>query len=147
MVINYNSEDVIDHDGIAAVIKNEAGDILVQEHVKYGFWTIPVGKVKAGQDVQNGLKEEIFEECNLQIQECKELCVKDYFYERDGKSVKVVSHLFEVKKYSGEMKNMEPHKHRQQKFLSVSKIMELPYISDLTLLYLNQIGLNRSARH
>lgn len=146
MGIKYNNEDVIDHDGVAAVIKNAAGEVLVQEHVKYGFWTIPVGKVKTGQDVQSGLKEEILEECNLDIHESKELCVKDYFYERNGRTVKVVSHLFEVLKYSGEMKNTEPNKHRQQLFMPINRIVELPYLSDLTLLYLNQIGFNRPAR-
>lgn len=145
MGIKYNNEDVVDHDGVAAVIKNVAGEVLVQEHVKYGFWTIPVGKVKTGQDVQGGLKEEILEECNLNILESKEICVKDYFYERDGRSVKVISHLFEVQKYSGEMKNNEPHKHRQQIFMPINKIMELPYLSDLTLLYLNQLGFSRQA--
>ena len=145
MKINYNGEDVIDHDGVAAVIKNAADEVLIQKHVKYGFWTIPVGKVKASQAVRDGLKEEILEECNLNIQESRELCVKDYFYERDGKVVKVVSHLYEVLKYSGEMNNNEPHKHSQQLFMPIDKIAELPYLSDLTLLYLEQIGFNRQA--
>jgi hypothetical protein len=56
MKINYNKEDILDHHGIAAVIKNAEGEILMQEHVKYGFWTIPVGKVKEDQDVIEGLK-------------------------------------------------------------------------------------------
>ncbi|MFA6254143.1 MAG: NUDIX domain-containing protein [Candidatus Paceibacterota bacterium] len=146
MKINYNQEDVLDHHGIAAVIKNAEGEILMQEHVKYGFWTIPVGKVKNGQDVIDGLKQEILEECNLEIEECKELIEKDYFYEREGQEVKVISHLFEILKYGGELKNMEPTKHRQQIFLPIEKIKELPYLSDLTLLYLEQLGFKREAR-
>ncbi len=145
MNIRYNSEDVVDHDGVAAIIKNGAGEVLVQEHVKYGFWTIPVGKVKTGQNVQSGLKEEMFEECNLIIQESKEMCVKDYFYERDVRTFRVGSHGDEMRKYACEMKNIEPHKHRQQVFMSINKIMELPYLSDLTLLYLNQVGFDRRA--
>jgi len=144
--IKYTSEDVISHHGIAAVIKNREGEILVQDHVKYGFWTIPVGKVKDGQNVIDGLKQEILEECGLHVEECKELVVKDYFYMRDGHNVRVTSHLFEVLKYSGQMKNMEQAKHRQQIFMSVEKIMKLPYLSDLTLLYLHQIGFDRPAR-
>jgi ADP-ribose pyrophosphatase YjhB (NUDIX family) len=137
---------VADHDGIAAIIKNAAGEVLVQEHVKFGFWTIPVGKVKTGQDVPSGLRDEIFEECNLEIQESKELCVKDYFYERHGRTVKVVSHLFEILKYSGEVINKEPNKHRQQLFMPIDKIVKLPYLSDVTILYLGQIGFERQAR-
>jgi len=144
--INYNQEDILDHHGIAAVIKNARGEVLVQEHVKYGFWTIPVGKVKEGQSVTDGLKQEIFEECNLEIQEYKELIEKNYFYEREGREVKVISHLFEILKYGRELKNVEPAKHRQQLFLPIEKIKKLPYLSDLTLLYLEQLDFKREAR-
>ena len=146
MKINYNQEDILDHHGIAAVIKNAEGEILMQEHVKYGFWTIPVGKVKEEQNVIEGLKEEIREECNLEVEEWEELVEKDYFYERDGHDVKVISHLFEITKYSGELKNLEPAKHREQKFLPLEKIKELPYLSNLTLLYLEQLGFKREER-
>ena len=144
-MINYNKEDLADHHGIAAIIKNQSGDILMQDHVKYGFWTIPVGKVTGGQSVVDGLKQEILEECNLQILDCKEIAVKDYFYERNGNNVKVISHMFDVSKYEGELKNMEPAKHRQQLFMSIEQIMQLPYLSDLTLAYLSYLGINRQS--
>lgn len=145
MNINYNEEDIVSHDGIAAVIKNKEGDILMQEHVKYGFWTIPVGKVKEGQNIIDGLKQEILEECDLEILECAEIARQDYLYERNGNDVKVASHLFEVTKYNGEMKNTEPLKHKQQIFMSIKDISKLPFLSDMTLLYLKQIGINRPA--
>ena len=81
--INYNSEDMVNHHGIGAIIKNEKGQILMQDHVKYGFWTLPVGKVKPYQSIFGGLKEEIFEECNLSIEEVKKILTKDYFYVRN----------------------------------------------------------------
>lgn len=146
MTINYNDKDVVSHDGVAAVIKNKNGDILMQEHIKYGFWTIPVGKIEIGQNIIDGLRQEIFEECNLKILEYVEIAHKDFFYKRDGNDVTVSSHLFEITKYSGEMKNMEPQKHKQQIFMPIQKIITLPYLSDLTLLYLNHIGINRIAR-
>lgn len=144
--IKYNSEDMISHHGVAAVIKNERGEVLMQEHIKYGFWIIPVGKVKENQNVIDGLKQEILEECNLDIEKCNESIVKDYFYQRNGNSVRVTSHLFEIVRYAGEMENLEPTKHRQQVFMPVKKITQLPYLSDLTLLYLHQIGIDRPAR-
>lgn len=130
---------------MAAVIKNDKGEILMQEHVKYGFWTIPVGKVRDDQSVEEGLRQEILEESNLAIEEYKELITRDYFYEREGYKVKVISHLFEILKYSGELKNVEPAKHRQQLFLPLEKIMELPYLSDLTLAYLERLGFCRDS--
>lgn len=144
--IKYNSEDIVSHHGIAAIIKNNKGEILMQEHAKYGFWTIPVGKVGKDQKVVDGLKQEILEECNVQIDEFTEIMTREYTYNRDGNDVLVISHLFDILKYSGEVKNNEPHKHTQQKFLSLDEIKELTYISDLTLLYLETLGFIRSAR-
>jgi 8-oxo-dGTP pyrophosphatase MutT (NUDIX family) len=146
MKIKYNKEDIFNHHGVAAIIKNHSGEILMQEHVKYGFWTIPVGKVKDGQDVIEGLKQEILEECNLLVDECREVVVKDYFYDRNGNNVNVISHLFEILKYQGNVKNLEPAKHKQQIFKPLEEIKRLPYLSDLTLLYLHQIGFDRPAR-
>jgi len=144
--INYNQEDLEDHHGVCAVIKDEDGRILMQNHIKYGFWTIPVGKVKIGQDIQEGLKQEIFEECGLIIEDTKELVAKNYKYERNGKTVNVFSHLFEIIKYSGVMENKEPEKHAEQKFMELEQIKNLPYLSDLTLLYLSVLGIKRNAK-
>jgi|SRR3989344_452771 len=144
--IKYNSEDIVSHHGVAAIIKNKKGEILMQEHVKYGFWTIPVGKVKNGKDVEAGLKQEILEECNIKINKSKELIVKNYTYNRDGNEVLVISHLFEILSYEGKVKNNEPQKHKQQIFLPISEIKKLPYLSDLTLLYLELSGFKRNAK-
>jgi len=145
--INYNPEDIVSHDGIAAILKNEKGEILMQEHAKYGFWTIPVGKVTKDQSVEDGLKQEIFEECNIQIEAYKEIVKRNYKYNRDGNDVLVISHLFDILKYSGEVKNNEPQKHIQQIFISVEEIKKLPYLSDLTLLYLETLGIERNPRN
>jgi len=118
----------------------------MQEHAKYGFWTIPVGKVGKDQKVVDGLKQEILEECNIQINDFTEIMTREYTYNRDGNDVLVISHLFDILKYTGEIKNNEPHKHTQQKFLSLDEIKELTYLSDLTLLYLETIGFIRAAR-
>jgi len=146
MSINYNDEDLTDHDDIAAVIKNDKGEVLMQEHVKYGFWTIPVGKVKEGQSIIDGLKQEVYEECDLEVTEHLEVISKNYSYQRNNHTVKVASHLFEITKYRGEMKNMEPTKHNQQVFKPIQEIEKLPYLSDLTLLYLSTMGIDREAR-
>lgn len=141
--INYKKEDLVDHHGICAVIKDEEGKILMQHHAKFDFWTIPVGKVKSGQSVEDGLKEEILEECDLIVEEMVELVSRNYEYEREGNKVNVFSHLFEVTKYSGQMKNKEPEKHYEQKFMDLEEIKKLPYLSDLSLLYLEQLGFVR----
>lgn len=144
--INYTKEDLCDHIGIGAVIKNDKNEILMQDHVKYGFWTIPVGKVKEGQSIEDGLKQELLEECSIKVEKSKELIVKEYSYDRLGKTINVIGHIFEILKYKGNIKNNEPHKHKQQMFLPLDKIKSIPYLSDSTLLYLETLGIKRKAR-
>ena len=144
--VNYNKEDLLGHHAVAAVIKDRAGGVLMQKHLKYGFWTIPVGKVKKGQNVEEGLKEEIKEECNLSVKKSRQIKFRRYNYIRDGKRVIVLAHLFEVLSYTGTMRNREPQKHGEQRFLPLARIKRLPYISDMTLLYLSALGYKRKAR-
>jgi ADP-ribose pyrophosphatase YjhB (NUDIX family) len=136
----YTQEDIEDHAGIAAVIKDKEGKILVQKHVKLGFWTIPVGKVAHGQSIIDGLKQELKEECNIDVIEYKELMVRKYKYDRGVRVVTVTSHLFEVTKYKGTVKNNEPHKHSQQVFMSIQDIKKKTYISDATKLYFEYLS-------
>jgi hypothetical protein len=99
--------------------------------------------VKQEQSIFDGLKQEISEECNLEVLECNKLICKDYFYIRNGVNVKVASHSLEVTKYSGEMKNMEPLKHTEQKFMPIEEIVRLNRLSDMTLFYLEKLGIKR----
>jgi len=66
-MIKYTSEDLLDHDAIAAVIKDDEGRILMQEHIKLKFWTIPIGKADQGKSPEEGMKEEVLEECGIPI--------------------------------------------------------------------------------
>lgn len=146
MEINYNEEDLTDHEGIVVVIKDKSGNILVQDHVKFGFLTLPVGKVLPNQTVEEGLKREIFEECNLIVDEYKEIDEREYAYERKGKTVKVNMHLIEVLKYSGQIQNKEPEKHRKQEFVDLEEIKKAPFLSDSTMFYLENLGFKREKR-
>lgn len=83
--INYTNEDLVHHEGVAAVIKNKKGRILMQDHVKYGFWTLPVGKTKYERNIVNGLKEELLEECGILVKDFKELVKRKYVYTRKRK--------------------------------------------------------------
>lgn len=142
----YTQEDLSPHEGVWAVIKNVRGNILMQEHSKFGFWTIPIGKTKTDQNPREAIKEEVFEECNLVLEEFEEIFSKVDTYVREGKTVHIRGHLFEVKKYSGKMKNKEPEKHKQQIFLPLSAIKKLPFLSDATLCYLETQRYTRKAQ-
>lgn len=143
--VKYTPEDLEDHETIGAVIKDTKDRILMQEHVKYGFWTIPIGKAKPGQTMKDALKEELFEECNITIKDFKEIAQRKYVYNRNGKKVKVFSHIYEIIEYSGTIENKEPHNHTHQEFKELEEIKNLPHLSDSTLLYLETLGHKRPA--
>ncbi len=142
--IPYTTEDLQHHHALGAVIQNKDSEILMQEHVKYGFWTIPIGKVKEGQHIADALREELFEECDIVAELWKEIVAKEYDYIRNEKHVKVSGHVFDILAFSGTIKNKEPHKHTKQLFMSIERIKQLPHLSDLTLLYLGTIGIQRA---
>lgn len=144
--IKYNKEDLEDHHATAGIIKNKKGEVLMQEHIKYGFWTIPIGKIKPGQDIEEGFKEEMLEECNAIVEESKEILAKEKEYIRNGKKVKVIEHIFEITKYSGKIENKEPDKHSRQEFLSIEEIKALPHLSNSTLDYLETLGIKRKTK-
>lgn len=146
MEIKYTDEDLLDHHAVSAVIKNSNGNILIQDHIKFKFQTIPLGKAKAGQDPIEAIKEEVMEECNLIIEDLKEIAFKEVEYNREGKKVRVLTHVYEVLVHSGELTNKEPHKHTQQKFISLEEIKKIPYLSDSTIFFLESIGFKRDAK-
>jgi ADP-ribose pyrophosphatase YjhB (NUDIX family) len=143
---NYTLEDLKDHVAIAGVIRDTYGNILIQRHNKYGFITIPIGKAKSGQTAEQGLMEELFEECDIVLTDFKLILKKDYSYDRRGKLINLVLYLFEIIDYSGIIKNKELEKHSEQKFMSLDEIKKSPYLSDATLLYLESLGFVRDAK-
>lgn len=80
------------------------------------------------------------------INELKEIAFKKIKYERDNKLVKVLTHVYEILDYSGNLENKEPHKHIEQKFISIDEIKKIPYLSDSTIFFLESIGFKREAK-
>lgn len=134
----YTPEDLVDHDAIGAVIFNQKGELLVLKHNKFDFWTIPIGKVQSDATLKETVIKEVKEEVNLDVIECKKLVELPQTYYRRGKWVQVVLHVFEVTRYSGKLKNMEPDKHEHMTWSSIDIIrgMEKSSLSDATRLYI-----------
>ncbi len=130
--IKYNEEDLSSHHAVSAIIYDKDKRILIQDHVKLNFWTIPVGKVKSEQSIEEGLKEELLEECGIKLKKFKEVKKFKRIYARHGKKVPVTGHIFEVERYTGTPRNLEPKKHRSQIFMAIDEIKKKPKLSDAT---------------
>jgi ADP-ribose pyrophosphatase YjhB (NUDIX family) len=132
-------EDIVTHEAISAIIHKDK-KILMFKHVKYEFWTIPIGKVRPGQKVSAALKEELQEECGITPTKLAVIAQFEKVYNR-GKGVKttVNNHVCDIIEYKGTVTNKEPEKHSQMKWMTIQEIKRIKDISDATKAFLKTI--------
>jgi ADP-ribose pyrophosphatase YjhB (NUDIX family) len=130
--IQYNAGDLVpEHDAIAAVIIQDK-KILMLDHVKYSFWTIPIGKIDPGLTKEQGLKQELKEEVNIVPTKYKEIGSFVYHDVRQGKKVVITTYIYLIIKWRGTVKNMEPQKHKSIKWMTLKEVKETKNLSDST---------------
>ena len=128
-------------DTIAAIIYDDKGKILIFDHRKWNFYTIPVGKVEPGQKIEDALKREIKEECGINIKVSRHIMQEKKSYIINKRRVFVTIYLYEIQSYSGKPKNMEYDKHPKMLFLTPDEILRLPKrLSDATQMALRYLG-------
>jgi len=98
--------------GLGVIIVNADGKILVgkRKGAHAPKYSIPGGRLEMGETFEDGIKREIKEETNLDILDPQVIAVTNNLetYKEEGKHY--ISVVLLVKKYSGELKNMEPQK-------------------------------------
>jgi len=116
---------------VCAVI-NKKGEILLGHRLyskdtpKVGkdFWIAPGGKIEDGETLEDAIKRELSEECNLENYE-----IVKYLGSAPGylKNQKLFYYLLEVEDFD-QLKNSEPEKFEEWKFFPIDKIPvdELP---------------------
>ncbi len=139
--ISYTKGDLDNHHAVAAIVYDKTNKkILMQEHIKLNLWTIPIGKVDNNDSLHDSLKRELLEETGISLIKFKEVDSITNKYVTQHKWISVVAHIFEVSKYKGIPRNLEPKKHKQQKFVNINDIKKLGTLSDVTkrvIVYLN----------
>ena len=135
--IQYTKRDLENHKGIGCIIWNKnKTKILMMDHVKFNFWTIPVGKSDIGDSLDKTIKKEMKEELNIKVIKYKTLVEWIAKYKRKSKLVKIHAFVLDIKKYNGVIKNNEPKKHRSIKWMTVDEIRGLSKVSDMTRKFL-----------
>jgi 8-oxo-dGTP pyrophosphatase MutT (NUDIX family) len=132
----FNEWDLQDHIGMGAIIRDKSNKILMLNHNKFGFWTIPIGKAMPGDSAIDALKTEIREEVGIEVQGYKLITRKMEHYPRGEKTINVDFHLYDVTSYAGTPQNKEPQKHSGMKFMTIAEIKALPKQSDANKLML-----------
>lgn len=126
-------EDLVDHEAISALFyDNLFKRILLFNHIKYSFWTIPIGKVHKDQKIEDTLVQELKEELSIDVTHYFHLGKFTKTYVRaPGVLTEVTNHLYLVDGYDGDLVNNEPHKHSAMEWVHIKDLHYLK-ISDAT---------------
>jgi ADP-ribose pyrophosphatase YjhB (NUDIX family) len=136
--IKYNEEDLQDFQSIGAIFTKDS-KILMLDHVKFNFWTVPIGKVPKGKTVEQGLRIEMKEELNVHVvkYELKDVWKRTFIWQ--GNRIKTENFLYLIHQYRGKIKNNEPHKARSLKYMSIDEIKK-QRVSEMTKSLLKVYG-------
>lgn len=111
--------------GCGALIVNDKNEVLllkrsVKSRDEYGYWSQPGGGVDYGETVEDGIKRELMEEVGVEVDLIRLLCYTDQIKVSGPEHWVSISYLAKIS--SGEPNNMEPDKHSQMKWFSLSKL-------------------------
>lgn len=110
--------------GVPTIVLNQEGQVLMAERVGVygaGLYGMPGGHIELNESIQETVKRELMEETGLVAEELefvgvvRELQKKEYNFIHFG---------FQVKKYHGELKNVEPNKSKDWEWVSLDQLPE-----------------------
>jgi 8-oxo-dGTP pyrophosphatase MutT (NUDIX family) len=97
--------------GVAALIRDEQGRVLLQLRADDGSWALPAGGISPGEEPAKALVREVFEETGLKVRPSRLLAVMGgalcrYTYP-DGNTDESVSLLFECEVLGGKLRSVD----------------------------------------
>lgn len=110
--------------GVPIIVLSPEGKVLMAERIKVygsGLYGMPGGHIELNESIQETVKRELMEETGLVAEEMefvgvvRELQKKEYNFIHFG---------FFVKKFHGELKNVEPTKSKDWEWVSIDQLPE-----------------------
>ncbi|MGE6961834.1 NUDIX hydrolase [Bacillus thuringiensis] len=123
---------------VAAVIKNEQGEILFQ-YPGGEYWSLPAGAIEPGETPEEAVIREVWEETGLKVQVKKQKGVFGgeefrYTYANGDKVEYIVVVVFECEVTSGKLKSIDGESLKLQYFsFSEKPTLALPYPDNIFL--------------
>ncbi|MCY6960012.1 NUDIX domain-containing protein [Clostridium brassicae] len=109
--------------GVGAVIINENKEILLllrEKSPELGCWSIPGGKVEMFETVEDAIKREVKEELDVEVEIIKLITVTNHIIWQE--KAHWVAPTFLTKVVSGQVKNVEPEKHKEVRWFSIDEL-------------------------
>ncbi|RKI25833.1 NUDIX hydrolase [Bacillus thuringiensis] len=122
---------------VAAVIKNEQGEILFQ-YPGGEYWSLPAGAIEPGETPEEAVIREVWEETGLKVQVKKQKGVfgrEEFRYTyANGDKVEYIVVVFECEVTSGKLKSIDGESLKLQYFsFSEKPTLALPYPDNIFL--------------
>lgn len=136
----FTEEDLSTKDAIWAVVFDWEWRILIQDHIKLDFFTIPIWKVREWQNPDEVMKKELFDEVGIRVLEFEKIIIQEWTYDYNWVKIKIRNHIYKILNWSWAVENKEPTKHRTLKFITIDEIKKLPKISDATQIFLSTLS-------
>ncbi len=88
------------------------------------LYALPAGKVEKGESLKQNIIREAYEEVGITLQpkDLKLAVTLSANYTYNEKSIEDLGFFFIASKYSGDIKNIEPHKHDHLKWIDLNKL-------------------------
>lgn len=106
----------------AAIIYNDAGALLIQDHVKCNFLTCPIGAVEAGESHAAAMCREMKEELGITVTKFTGVLTGDIDC---GELGMIDTWVFRIDEYTGIIENREPQKHRSLTWYQEEELIKL----------------------
>lgn len=97
-----------------AILRTSEGSVLLQDHVKSGMWSIPVGRVEEDEHPLEALCRELREELGIVALKAVEVADRVLQVPNYGP---VRSIVFHVDRWYGDIKNLEPDKCKELRYV------------------------------
>lgn len=138
---NYSERELEDHIAIGALVENEKHEVLCFKHIRWNFWSFPIGKTEVDETAEAAAVRELKEELGIDVTKMQTVYETLMEYKREGKTVRVSTVLFKVLAHTGTPSNMETNKHTHFGFRSLNELAQEGALSDMLMHYLNTLGI------
>ncbi|MEK7613065.1 MAG: NUDIX domain-containing protein [Patescibacteria group bacterium] len=117
--------------GVCFFCHDGGGKYLISKRSKncrdeQGRWDPGGGGVKFGEKIEDAVLREILEEYGTEVLDVEFLGFRDVFREQNGVQTHWVTFDFRVKVDSAEVKNMEPHKCDELRWVTIDEVSNYP---------------------